>query len=180
MMRLLFRYEIGRMSKSCLEGSSTPAYKGTWHGHHGGTGANIIWSPRLSPIQWRVLQGNPPWAYLRIHHKLLRPVPPWGSTGSPGRLSAIPPPWATLACWFRTTTLVYIFGISPTRKEPSPKPASLSPFSPSLIGAQPSWWACNGEVLGGCEKRASARKKKQWQRRRSNELVNSKIKRVSP
>jgi hypothetical protein len=24
-----------------------------------------------------VLQGNPPWAYLRIRHKLLRPVPPW-------------------------------------------------------------------------------------------------------
>jgi hypothetical protein len=26
----------------------------------------------------------------------------------------IPPPWATLACWFRTTSLVYLFGISPT------------------------------------------------------------------
>jgi hypothetical protein len=36
------------------------------------------------------------------------------------------------------------------------------------------------KVLGGCKERASARKKKQWRRRRSNELVNSKSKKVSP
>jgi hypothetical protein len=30
------------------------------------------------------------------------------------------------------------------------------------------------KVLEGCEERMSARKKNQWQRRRSNELVNSK------
>jgi hypothetical protein len=34
--------------------------------------------------------------------------------GPPGRQSAIPTPWATLACWFRTTSLVYLFSISPT------------------------------------------------------------------
>jgi hypothetical protein len=33
--------------------------------------------------------------------------------GPPGRQSDIPPSWATLACWFRTTSLVYPFGISP-------------------------------------------------------------------
>jgi hypothetical protein len=66
------------VSKSrCLEGSSTPAYKGAWCGHHGGTGADTIWSPRLSPIQCRALQGNPPWACLWICHKLLGPIPPW-------------------------------------------------------------------------------------------------------
>jgi hypothetical protein len=53
------------------------AYKGAWHGHHDGTGADTVWSPRLSPIQCRVLQGNPPWACLRIRHELLHPVPPW-------------------------------------------------------------------------------------------------------
>jgi hypothetical protein len=36
------------------------------------------------------------------------------ATGPLDRLSAIPPPWATLACWFRTMSLVYLFGISPT------------------------------------------------------------------
>jgi hypothetical protein len=98
----------------CLKGSSTPAYKGAWHGHHDGTGVDTIWSPRLSPT--RVLQGNPPWACLRIRHKLPRPVSAMGfpATGPPGRQSVIPPPWATLACWFRTTSLVYPFGISPT------------------------------------------------------------------
>jgi hypothetical protein len=54
-----------------------PAYKGAWRGHHDGNGADTIWSPRLSPIQCRVLQGNPPWACLQIRHKLLRPVPLW-------------------------------------------------------------------------------------------------------
>jgi hypothetical protein len=103
-------------SKSCLEGFSTPAYKGVWRGHHGGTGADTIWSPRLSPIQYLVLQG--------IHHRpiyrsaisscvlLYRHELP--ATVSSGRLSAIPPPWATLACWFRTVSLVYLLGISPT------------------------------------------------------------------
>jgi hypothetical protein len=103
------------VSKSpCLKGSSTPAYKGAWRGHHDGIGADTIWSPRLSPM--RVLPGNPPWAYLRIRHKLLRPVSAMGfpATGPPGRQYAIPPQWATLACWFRTTSLVYPFGISPT------------------------------------------------------------------
>jgi hypothetical protein len=32
--------------------------------------------------------------------------------------------------------------------------------------------------LGGCEEKVSARKKKQWRRRRSNELVNSKSKKL--
>jgi hypothetical protein len=44
------------------------AYKGAWCGHHGGTRADTIWSPRLSPI--RVLQGNLPWACPWIRHKL--------------------------------------------------------------------------------------------------------------
>jgi hypothetical protein len=34
--------------------------------------------------------------------------------------------------------------------------------------------AFKGDALGGCEENASARKKKQWQRRRNRELVNSK------
>jgi hypothetical protein len=46
-----------------------------------------------------------------------------------------------------------------------------SPFS---LCAQPSWWAFKGEALGGYEEKASARKKKQWQRWRNRELVNSK------
>jgi hypothetical protein len=46
------------MAKSCLEGSSTPAYKGAWRGHHGGSGADTIWSPRLSPIQYVLLHGK--------------------------------------------------------------------------------------------------------------------------
>jgi hypothetical protein len=71
----LFRYAIVRMSKLCLKGSSTLAYKGAWHGLHNGTGADTTWSPRLSPM--RVLQGNPPWACLQIRHELLRPIPPW-------------------------------------------------------------------------------------------------------
>jgi hypothetical protein len=60
----------------CLKGSSTPAYKGAWRGHHDGTGADTLWSPRLSPM--RILQGNPPWACLRIRHELLRPVSAMG------------------------------------------------------------------------------------------------------
>jgi hypothetical protein len=36
------------------------------------------------------------------------------ATEPPGRLSAIPPSLATLACWFRTTLLVYLFSTSPT------------------------------------------------------------------
>jgi hypothetical protein len=43
-----------------------------------------------------------------------------------------------------------------------------------LLCAQPSWWAYNGGALEGCEEKASARKKKQWRQKRSNELVNSK------
>jgi hypothetical protein len=58
------------------KGSSTPVYKCAWRGHHDDTGADTIWSPRLSPM--RVLQGNPPWAYLRIRHELLRPVSAMG------------------------------------------------------------------------------------------------------
>jgi hypothetical protein len=59
-----------------LKGSSTPAYKGAWRGHNNGIRADTIWSPRLSPM--RVLQGNPPWACLRIRHELLRPVSAMG------------------------------------------------------------------------------------------------------
>jgi hypothetical protein len=51
----VFCYAIDLMAKSCLEGSSTPAYKGAWRGHHGGSGADTIWSPRLSPIQYLIL-----------------------------------------------------------------------------------------------------------------------------
>jgi hypothetical protein len=62
-----------------LSGASRPAprraYKGAWRGLHDCTGVDTTWSPRLSPM--RVLQGNPPWAYLRIRHKRLRPVQPW-------------------------------------------------------------------------------------------------------
>jgi hypothetical protein len=47
----LFRYAIGRMTKLCLKGSSTPAYKGAWRGQHDGSGADTTWSPRLSPMR---------------------------------------------------------------------------------------------------------------------------------
>jgi hypothetical protein len=61
----------------------------------------------------RVLQGNPPWACLRIRHKLLRLVPPW-SFQQLGRLVGNPPyhpdgpPWLAglgLRRWY--TRLVY-------------------------------------------------------------------------
>jgi hypothetical protein len=100
------------MSKSCLEGFSTPAYKGAWHGLHDGTGVDTIWSPRLSPM--RVLQGNPPWACLRIRRELLRLIPPWSfqQLGRPvGNLPYHPdgPPWLAglgLHRWY--THLVYL------------------------------------------------------------------------
>jgi hypothetical protein len=76
------------MAKSCLKGFSTQAYKGAWRGLHVGTGVDTTWSPRLSPM--RVLQGNPPWAYLRIRHKCLHPVPPW-YLQQLGRLVGNPP-----------------------------------------------------------------------------------------
>jgi hypothetical protein len=99
------------MSKLCLKGFSTLAYKGAWHGQHDGTGADTTWSPRLSPM--RVLQGNPPWACLRIRHELLHPVPPWSlqQLGRPvGNLPYHPdgPPWLAglgLRRWY--THLVY-------------------------------------------------------------------------
>jgi hypothetical protein len=100
------------VSKSrCLKGSSTPAYKGAWRGHHDGTGADTIWSPGLSPI--RALQGNPPWACLRIRHKLMRPVSIMGfqQLGRPiGNPPYHPdgPPWLAglgLCRWY--TYLVY-------------------------------------------------------------------------
>jgi hypothetical protein len=53
----MFHYAIGHMSKLCLKGFSTPAYKGAWRGLHDGTRADTTWSPRLSPMC--VLQGNP-------------------------------------------------------------------------------------------------------------------------
>jgi hypothetical protein len=114
-----------------LKGSTTPAYKGAWRGHHDGTRADTIWSPRLSPI--RLLQGNPLWACLRIRHKLLRPESTMGfpATGPPGRQSAIPPSWATQACWFRTTSLVYPFGISPTSF--TPRMMSIGHISSGLL-----------------------------------------------
>jgi hypothetical protein len=59
-------------------------------------------------------------------------------------------------------------------RESSPESASSSPSWPSLIYEKLSWWTYNGEALGGYEKRASARKKKRWRWRISNELVNSK------
>jgi hypothetical protein len=61
----------------------------------------------------RVLQGNPPWAYLRIRHELLRPIPPWFNQQL-GRLVGNPPyhpdgpPWLAglgLRRWY--TYLVY-------------------------------------------------------------------------
>jgi hypothetical protein len=61
-------------------------------------------------------------------------------------------------------------------RESIPETASLSPSWPSSVDVQLSWWAYNGKALGGCEKRASMRKRKQW-RRRSSELVNNKSKR---
>jgi hypothetical protein len=99
------------MSKLCLKGSSTPAYKGAWRALHDGTRADTTWSPRLSPM--RVLQGNLPWACLRIRHELLRPIPPW-SFQQLGRLVGNPPchpdgpPWLAvlgLRRWY--TYLVY-------------------------------------------------------------------------
>jgi hypothetical protein len=99
------------MSKLCLKGSSTPAYKGAWRGQHDGTGADTTCSPRLCPI--RVLQGNPPWACLRIRHELLRPIPPWSpqqlgrSVGNPS-YHPDGPPWLAglgLRRWY--TYLVY-------------------------------------------------------------------------
>jgi hypothetical protein len=88
-----------------------PAYKGAWRGHHDGTRADTIWSPRLSPM--RVLQGNPPWACLRIRHELLRPVSAMGfqQLGCPvGNPPYHPdgPPWLAglgLRHWY--TYLVY-------------------------------------------------------------------------
>jgi hypothetical protein len=57
---------------------------------------STIWSPRLNPM--RVLQGNPPWACLRIRDELLRPVSAMGfqQLGRPvGNLPYHPdgPPW---------------------------------------------------------------------------------------
>jgi hypothetical protein len=110
----LFRYAIGRKSKllSCASRASPRrACKGAWRGLHGGTGADTTLSPRLSPM--RVLQGNPPWAYLWIRHKRLRPVPPW-SLQQLGRPVGNPPyhpdrpPWLAglgLHRWY--TRLVY-------------------------------------------------------------------------
>jgi hypothetical protein len=56
----MFSYAIAHS----LKGSSTPAYKGARRGHYGGSGAGTTCSSRLSPIQCRMLHGNPPWAYL--------------------------------------------------------------------------------------------------------------------
>jgi hypothetical protein len=95
----------------CPKGSSTPDYKGAWRGHQDGTRADTIWSPRLSPM--RVLQGNLPWACLRICHELLRLVSAMGfqQLGRPvGNLPYHPdgPPWLAglgLHRWY--THLVY-------------------------------------------------------------------------
>jgi hypothetical protein len=100
------------MAKLCVKGSSTPAYKGAWRWHHDGIGADTIWSPRLSPMH--VLQGNPPWACLRIRHKLLCPISAMGfqQLGRPvGNPPYHPdgPPWLAvigLRRWY------YPFGIS--------------------------------------------------------------------
>jgi hypothetical protein len=61
----------------------------------------------------RVLQGNPPWAYLRIRHELLRPVPPWflqqlgRPVGNPPYLLDGPPWLAGLGLRRWYTHLVY-------------------------------------------------------------------------
>jgi hypothetical protein len=57
MMRLAISLCDWRMSKLCLKGFFTPAYKGAWRGKHDGTGADTTWSPRLSPM--RVLKRQP-------------------------------------------------------------------------------------------------------------------------
>jgi hypothetical protein len=87
------------------------AYKGAWRGLHDGTGADTTWSSRLSPM--RVLQGNPPWAYLQICHELLHLVPPWFPQQLGHPISNLPyhpdgPPWLAglgLRRWY--TYLVY-------------------------------------------------------------------------
>jgi hypothetical protein len=95
----------------CPKGSSTPAYKGAWCGHHDGTGVDTIWSPRLSPM--RILQGNAPWACLRICHELLHPVSAMGFQQLGRQVDNLPyhpdgPPWlAGLVLRRRYTYLVY-------------------------------------------------------------------------
>jgi hypothetical protein len=88
-----------------------PAYKGAWRWLHDGTGADTNWSPRLSPMH--ALQGNPPWACLRIRHELLRPIPPWflqqlgRPVGNPPYHPDGPPWFASLGLCRWYTYLVY-------------------------------------------------------------------------
>jgi hypothetical protein len=113
-----FAMRLAVPKSRCLKGSSTPAYKGAWRGHRDGTGADTIWSPRLSPIECRVLQGNPPWACPRIRHKLLRPIPPWAFQQL-GRPIGNPPYHLHGPPWLAGLGLrrrYYPFGISPTER----------------------------------------------------------------
>jgi hypothetical protein len=59
-------------------------------------------------------------------------------------------------------------------REPTWWPHCYSLSLSSSLCAQPSWWAFTSDTLGGWEENASARKNKQWRRRRNRELVNSK------
>jgi hypothetical protein len=66
----------------------------------------------MSYTTWQIRHGP----ILGIRHKLLRPQkPPWAfqQLGRPVRISAIPPSMGHPGLWFRTTSQVYLFGISP-------------------------------------------------------------------
>jgi hypothetical protein len=60
-----------------------------------------------------VLQGNPPWACLRIRHELMRPIPPWflqqlgRAVGNPPYHPDGPPWFAGLGLRHWYTYLVY-------------------------------------------------------------------------
>jgi hypothetical protein len=96
------------------------------------------------------LSPNPPWACLWIRHKRLHPVPPWQlqQLGCPVGNPPYHPWWVTLACWFRTMSLVYLFGISLTSRIVRSSPERYKPwflnwgklaaifFTPSSWGSQ--------------------------------------------
>jgi hypothetical protein len=64
MMGWLFRYAIGRKIVYCL------VPQGLLH-------VGLI---KVPGVGYMLVPGSPPWAYLRIRHKRLRPVPPWASS----------------------------------------------------------------------------------------------------
>jgi hypothetical protein len=47
-----------------LRGSSKPSYKGAWLGHHNGSGAVTLWSPRLTHELCLLQQLDPPYVSL--------------------------------------------------------------------------------------------------------------------